>query len=184
MTHDQEEALTMSDRIAVMNQGRIEQLGTPEYLYERPATRFVADFIGTTNLLRGESSDRGRRRGRPPRDRRALPGRPGRGPVGTTIDISLRPEAIRICGPDSSVATSPTLDGVTSGWAVPATIEQVAYLGAAVRYLVRSQGGFAMTILAPTSGTGSRSGISVALSWSPDEALVLVDQPAGVEEES
>ena len=53
VTHDQEEALTMSDRIAVMHAGRIEQLGTPEELYERPATRFVADFIGTTNLLHG-----------------------------------------------------------------------------------------------------------------------------------
>ena len=53
VTHDQEEALTMSDRIAVMNGGRIEQLGTPEDLYDRPATRFVAGFIGTTNLLSG-----------------------------------------------------------------------------------------------------------------------------------
>ena len=129
-------------------------MGTPESLYERPATRFVADFIGTTNLLRGEiigieddgavvrletgelcRVGSGRRCGR--NDHRYQP----------------RPEAIRICGPEASPATSPTLDGVTSGWAVPATIEQVAYLGAAVRYLVRSQGGFAMTILAPTSGT-------------------------------
>ena len=54
VTHDQEEALTMSDRIAVMNAGKVEQLGTPEELYERPTTRFVADFIGTTNLLHGD----------------------------------------------------------------------------------------------------------------------------------
>ncbi len=53
VTHDQEEALTMSDRIAVMHGGRVEQLGTPEDLYDRPTTRFVADFIGTTNLLTG-----------------------------------------------------------------------------------------------------------------------------------
>src|SRR6185503_7377398 len=53
VTHDQEEALTMSDRIAVMNRGRIEQVGTPEDLYDRPSTPFVADFIGTTNLLSG-----------------------------------------------------------------------------------------------------------------------------------
>ena len=78
VTHDQEEALTMSDRIAVMNAGRVEQLGTPEELYERPATRFVADFIGTTNLLRGDGrgrracaglDDRGARAGRPRRPR-------------------------------------------------------------------------------------------------------------------
>ena len=53
VTHDQEEALALSDRIAVMNGGRVEQLGSPEELYDRPATRFVADFIGTTNLLAG-----------------------------------------------------------------------------------------------------------------------------------
>src|SRR4029077_11552956 len=53
VTHDQEEALTMSDRIAIMHAGKVEQLGTPEDLYDRPATRFVADFIGTTNLLQG-----------------------------------------------------------------------------------------------------------------------------------
>ena len=60
VTHDQEEALTMSDRIAVMHAGKLEQLGTPEELYERPATRFVADFIGTTNLLRGTVEADGR----------------------------------------------------------------------------------------------------------------------------
>ena len=59
VTHDQEEALTMSDRIAVMNAGKVEQLGTPEELYERPTTRFVADFIGTTNLLHGKVEDDG-----------------------------------------------------------------------------------------------------------------------------
>ena len=73
VTHDQEEALTMSDRIAVMHHGRVEQLGTPEELYERPATRFVADFIGTTNLLTGsvESIDGGIGAG-PARGRRCV----------------------------------------------------------------------------------------------------------------
>ena len=60
VTHDQEEALTMSDRIAVMHAGQVEQLGTPEELYDRPTTRFVADFIGTTNLLRGRVEADGR----------------------------------------------------------------------------------------------------------------------------
>ena len=80
VTHDQEEAMTMSDRIAVMNKGRYEQLGEPEVLYERPTTRFVAGFLGISNLLPGDG--RGRRRqlcGRPPRRRHARPGaaRPG-----------------------------------------------------------------------------------------------------------
>ena len=61
VTHDQEEALTMSDRLAVFNRGRIEQLGTPADVYERPATRFVAGFVGTSNLLRGEAARGGPR---------------------------------------------------------------------------------------------------------------------------
>ena len=61
VTHDQEEALTMSDRIAVFNKGRIEQIGTPEELYDRPATRFVASFIGDTNLVEGTGARRCRR---------------------------------------------------------------------------------------------------------------------------
>ena len=102
VTHDQEEALTMSDRIAVMHAGKVEQLGTPEELYERPATRFVADFIGSTNLLRGrvegdgwvrlDSGDRatvahdgiapghGGRDQRPARGDRDRPGRAPRAP--------------------------------------------------------------------------------------------------------
>ena len=74
VTHDQEEALTMSDRIAVMHRGKVEQLGTPEELYERPRTRFVADFIGTSNLLAGsvEVVDGSSAR-RSPRVRRVLP---------------------------------------------------------------------------------------------------------------
>ena len=91
VTHDQEEALTMSDRIAVMHQGRVEQLGTPEELYERPATRFVADFIGTTNLLTGsvESVD-----GNQPSSvwtARRLPGGRPELRSGRTIELSIRP---------------------------------------------------------------------------------------------
>ena len=73
VTHDQEEALTMSDRIAVMSDGRVEQVGTPEEIYHSPATVFVAGFIGTANLLPATVEQRARRRGdgaarrRPPR---------------------------------------------------------------------------------------------------------------------
>ena len=78
VTHDQEEALTMSDRIAVMHLGKVEQLGTPEELYERPTTRFVADFIGSTNLLRGRIEADGRLRLIVGRDRPRGPRRHGR----------------------------------------------------------------------------------------------------------
>ena len=82
VTHDQGEALTMSDRIAVFNAGRIEQVATPAEVYERPATEFVAGFVGTSNLLRGEAA-------------RALLGRDG---------VGIRPEKIRLAGVDSAVA--------------------------------------------------------------------------------
>ena len=92
VTHDQEEALTMSDRIAVMNAGRVEQLGTPEELYERPRTRFVADFIGTSNLLSGavESVD-GLTRRRPTRGRRAVRHRDRARPRGRARGRAQRP---------------------------------------------------------------------------------------------
>ncbi len=88
VTHDQEEALTMSDRLAVFNNGRIEQIGAPAEVYERPATRFVAGFVGTSNLLRGDVAS-----ARP----RATPG-----------TFTIRPEKIRLAEPDASVAAGET----------------------------------------------------------------------------
>jgi spermidine/putrescine transport system ATP-binding protein len=180
VTHDQEEALTMSDRIAVMNLGRVEQLGTPESLYERPATRFVADFIGTTNLLRGEviGLEADAAVIRLESGETCPVGRADR-TVGSIVDVSLRPEAIRICRVDSTGAPDPA----QAGWALQASIHQVAYLGAAVQYLVSTPSGLTMTIVAPKSGDRLQIGEAVALSWSPNEALVLVGRPAGAEED-
>ena len=96
VTHDQEEALTMSDRIAVMNRGKVEQLGTPEELYDRPTTRFVADFIGTTNLLHGPSRRSVRMAPRSGSTRATAPDRPVGREAGQAVDISLRPEAVAI----------------------------------------------------------------------------------------
>ena len=73
VTHDQEEALTMSDRIVLMRQGRIAQVGTPRDLYDRPASRYVADFIGETNLLAGTVVESGERGDRAPRRGRGAP---------------------------------------------------------------------------------------------------------------
>jgi len=178
VTHDQEEALAMSDRIAVMQAGQVEQVGTPEQLYDRPATPFVADFIGTTNLLRGvveglesESSvirlDSG--------DRCRI-GRVERAP-GQSIDLSLRPEAIRIERRNGQVHADP-LDRLGG------TVEQVAYLGAAVQYQVRTGGGLTMSVLAGKNGSRFARGDDVELAWSPAEALVLGERPAGKEERS
>ncbi|XVQ88913.1 ABC transporter ATP-binding protein [Microbispora siamensis] len=107
VTHDQEEALTMSDRIAVFNQGRIEQVGTPAEVYERPATAFVASFVGTSNLISGEAA-------------RAVLGREG--------TFSVRPEKLRVVlgdeqsGPDEHEAAG--------------VIREVVYAGPATRFVV------------------------------------------------
>jgi spermidine/putrescine transport system ATP-binding protein len=177
VTHDQEEALTMSDRIAVMHAGKVEQLGTPEELYERPTSRFVADFIGTTNLLHGEivgangsASDVRLDSGEICRIKA------GAGSIGDVIDVSLRPESIRLC------STTPDTDRSNGGWTIDGTIEQAAYLGATVQYQVRSRGGLALTALAPRTEARRSVGDPVALSWLPDEALVLGQRVAQVEE--
>jgi spermidine/putrescine transport system ATP-binding protein len=174
VTHDQEEALTMSDRIAVMNRGRVEQLGTPEELYERPRTRFVADFIGTTNLLRGtiEGMDSGCAVVRLESGDRCRVA--GVDTVGRTLDLSLRPEAIAIDRPNGAVHAP--LDRLG------ATVEQVAYLGAAVQYRVRTPGGLSMSVLASKVGSRFVRGDDVELAWPPTEALVL-DEPTGQKEE-
>jgi spermidine/putrescine transport system ATP-binding protein len=175
VTHDQEEALTMSDRIAVMSGGRVEQLGTPEELYERPATRFVADFIGTTNLLSGrvealegdttlvrlDSGDCCRVAGTPFR-------------TGGPIDLSVRPEAIRIANRNGRVHDQPD--------SLEATVEQVAYLGSAVQYRVRTSGGLAISVLSPKSGSRFTRGDEVELAFSPADVLVLGESPGGKEE--
>jgi len=164
VTHDQEEALTMSDRIAVMHAGKVEQLGTPEELYERPATRFVADFIGSTNLLKGRVEGDGWVRltsgdvAHVAHDGIA---------AGTEVEISVRPEAI-------------TLVPAGSQGAIEATVEQVAYLGSTISYRLRTAGGLALTVLSPKTGVRLPVDSDVAVSWSPSEALVLGRGPAGV----
>ncbi len=169
VTHDQEEALTMSDRIAVMNRGRVEQLGTPEELYERPATRFVADFIGTTNLLSGavESSNGD-----------AVTVRLGSGDqcvvagsgyaVGAPVEVSIRPESVVLRRPDG---------GARSDAPLAATVEQVAYLGGSVQYIVRTSGGLALTALTPKTGHRLPVGDSVDVTWAPSAALILATHP-------
>jgi spermidine/putrescine transport system ATP-binding protein len=162
VTHDQEEALTMSDRIAVMHAGKVEQLGTPEELYERPTSRFVADFIGSTNLLRGRIEPDGWLRlssgevGHVAHD--------GITP-GTEVEISVRPESIALVPPDAVGA-------------IRATVEQAAYLGTTISYQLRTAGGLALTVLSSKTGLRLPVGSDVAVSWSPSEALVLGGVPA------
>jgi spermidine/putrescine transport system ATP-binding protein len=174
VTHDQEEALTMSDRIAVMHRGRIEQLGTPEDLYDRPATSFVADFIGTTNLLTGTVAgledgvalvrlDSGDLCRVAPMGRRA----------GELVRLSIRPESI-------TMAMVP--NGTETAGGVRGSVDQVAYLGASVLYHIRTDGGLVLSVLAGRASERFESGSNVNLDWQPVDALVLGDRPADVEE--
>lgn len=118
VTHDQEEALTMSDRIAIFNHGKIEQLGTPTELYERPQTRFVAAFMGTSNVIEGTLAQ-------------VLTGSPAA--------FAVRPEKIRLLPP-----TRPVGDGECT---VVGILETVTYLGSLTRYTVKVEGGQALIVV-------------------------------------
>jgi spermidine/putrescine transport system ATP-binding protein len=116
VTHDQGEALVMSDRIAVMNHGRIEQIGSPASIYETPATRFVAEFIGRMNLFTAVITDqRAVRIG----DQAFAIDVPPEVAIGATVHVAIRPERARL-----------TADRIADGISLPGTVRQVFYLGA------------------------------------------------------
>jgi spermidine/putrescine transport system ATP-binding protein len=175
VTHDQEEALALSDRIAVMNGGQVEQLGTPEELYDRPATRFVADFIGTTNLLAGtvESVSTAGAVVRLAGGERCLSGNAGAA-VGASVELVIRPEALTLAPDDGSpVSNEPvrTLRG---------EVLQSAYLGTSVSHRVRTHGGQVLTVVVPRSIERPSPGDRVRVAWDPSDVLVL-ERAAGVE---
>ncbi|HVV18881.1 MAG TPA: ABC transporter ATP-binding protein [Pseudonocardiaceae bacterium] len=130
VTHDQHEALTMSDRIAVCNAGRIEQIAAPAAVYERPATEFVAGFVGTSNLLRDEAA-------------RTLLGRDG--------VWSIRPEKLRITAVDAAVDAAAAA-GEDSALG---TVRDVIYLGDATRFVVGLDVGGELTVLQQNLSTSS-----------------------------
>ena len=151
VTHDQEEALTMSDRLAVFNAGRIEQLGSPAEVYERPATRFVAGFVGTSNLLSGEVA-------------RTIVGRDG--------TFTIRPEKIRLAEPDAAVGPDET--------AAAGTIEDVVYLGPDTRYIVGLDAGSRLVVTQQNLATSStealaQQGKAVRLVWKRQHELPIAD---------
>jgi putative spermidine/putrescine transport system ATP-binding protein len=176
VTHDQEEALELSDRIVVMNEGRIEQIGTPFEIYNFPATSFVASFVGTLNAIDAKIVDAAA-------GRLSLAGHVVRttaelsGSVGQAITVALRPEMIALTTPDGSniVSVSPT-EGVTGINRLPATVADVAFLGSVVR--VRTTVGpeatpvFVDTFNNPNLAVPP-SGSPVVLSFPPEACLVL-----------
>ena len=150
VTHDQEEAMSMADRIAVMSDGRIEQLGTPEEVYRRPATRFVADFIGDSNFftakVQGQVAELA--------DGSRVPCEGGSG--GATLMV--RPEAIRLAG-----------DGPLRG-----SVVQTSFLGKHVRVAVETKAAEAPVIVALHDSSALPAvGDAVGLGWAPGDGIVL-----------
>ncbi|WP_212648356.1 ABC transporter ATP-binding protein [Deinococcus hopiensis] len=131
VTHDQEEALVMSDRIAVMNRGRIEQLGRAEDLYERPRTAFVAGFLGQSNLIPGTVRESSREGATVQTAHGLLHTRYGSGlPAGRDVLLSIRPEKLRM-----------ERDEETQGNEVRARVDDIVYTGAENQYLLEASGG-------------------------------------------
>ncbi|HEX2697493.1 MAG TPA: ABC transporter ATP-binding protein, partial [Anaerolineales bacterium] len=141
VTHDQEEALTMSDRIAVFNQGKIEQVGSPAEVYEHPSTPFVAGFVGTSNLVDGPTAKR---------------------ITGSDSRFSIRPEKIHLAAPDASADVDMFF--------VDGRVRDVIYIGLYTRYLVELNGGGDLVVVEQNLKTTSMDvmkvrGQNVRLLW-------------------
>jgi putative spermidine/putrescine transport system ATP-binding protein len=150
VTHDQEEALTLSDRIAVFNEGRIEQLGTPQEIYEHPQSPFVADFVGTSNLFDAAEAKR---------------------MLKLTGPQSLRPEKITLVRPGTKAAP-----GTVS---LAGKVSEVIYLGTSTRLLVDLDHGYRLNVLEQNVSTQGgpadhdRRGTAVEARWSPADIVAL-----------
>ena len=150
VTHDQQEALTMSDRIAVINEGRIEQVATPAEIYDSPATPFVADFVGTSNLIRARAAEQ---------------------IVGLAGTYSVRPEKIRfVGGPDSAAEPGETT--------ATGTVRERTFTGPSTRYEVQLDAGGVLAVARQNDGGPARQfgiGEHVRLAWAAEHNFRLTD---------
>jgi spermidine/putrescine transport system ATP-binding protein len=175
VTHDQEEALTMSDRIAVMNEGRVEQVADPERVYEKPETTFVAGFIGVSNLMPATVSGADEvRLDQGPTLHAATDGMR----TGERCHAVVRPEKLRIDAIDSAGAEAsnglPSVEGI---------VESSLYLGTSTQIGVDLGDGVKMTVLVPNASEAERQrlpggGAKVALSWEPQHMHVVRESAA------
>jgi spermidine/putrescine transport system ATP-binding protein len=178
VTHDQEEAMTMADTIAVMNAGRIEQLGSPTELYESPATTFVANFLGQSNLLPGRVGGRsgpdllvdvfGRRLAVPAARNRC---------AGDDLLVGVRPEKIRLLsGPEDAIDGQNRLDG--------GVVVDASFTGVSTQYLVRMPWDAELTVFTQNLAVGGvlPVGTPVSLAWDPAHTFALEgDASAGAQ---
>jgi spermidine/putrescine transport system ATP-binding protein len=158
VTHDQEEAMTMADEIAVMHDGRVEQRGGAEDLYERPRTAFVANFLGTSNLIPGKVAG--------PGEFVTAEGARLRftGEANGSVAAGVRPEKIRI-------GAAADGDNVLRG-----TVMVASYLGTSLQYIVRTAAGAELTVVAQNVGDqAAAAGAEVDLSWRPEHTFVVDD---------
>jgi spermidine/putrescine transport system ATP-binding protein len=166
VTHDQEEAMTMADTVAVMNAGHIEQLGAPTEIYEFPASAFVANFLGQSNLLSGDAQ----------------------GPSGGDVAVSAYGSRFAVPSARCRVTDGPaylgvrpeklhvTTEAVPEGHnAVPGIITDSSYVGVSTQYLVRAPWGEELSIFSPNSGTAGplQPGTEVQAYWHPAHSFVL-----------
>jgi putative spermidine/putrescine transport system ATP-binding protein len=146
VTHDQGEALSMSSRVAVFNNGRIEQVGTPREIYEQPTTAFVAGFVGTSNMLSSSLSER---------------------LLGVAAAHTVRPERIHVVDPSSPIAGEVVVAG---------TVEDVQYLGAESRVRARLEDGTALVVSVPSDHAADTVvGSVVRLAWPSGAASTVAD---------
>lgn len=148
VTHDQEEALTLSDRVAVFNNGRIEQLGTPEQLYDQPASEFVARFVGTSNIFN-------------PAEAAEL--------LGVSQKVSVRPEKLRVTGVDDGAPAE-----LRNPKTIECTVEESVYVGVAVRIHTKSSTGVRISVLQHDAQKRWRRGDAVKI-WFEEQDLVRID---------
>jgi spermidine/putrescine transport system ATP-binding protein len=173
VTHDQEEAMTMSDRLAVMRHGKIEQLGHPEDVYESPATEFVAGFLGASNLLEGELKDH--------QDGRATVQLSAGTVVSVASDrvppdavgrvkVGVRPEKITIHRNGAGIPSDVN--------AVSGLLRMATYIGVSHQYEVEGPGGSVITVYAQNLGSDvpGSPGERVVLTWRPEHTFAVVPQ--------
>jgi spermidine/putrescine transport system ATP-binding protein len=169
VTHDQEEAMTMADRIAVMNQGRIDQIGPPMELYEQPKTAFVAGFLGVSNMVSATVENGGQVR--------LSDGTSASVPAELLKDapqnvrIGVRPEKVRLLP-----ASDPAEAGANR---LAGTVRDVSYIGVSTQYIIDTPGGDELVAIVQNAGRGARHlnrGESVQLLWDPENTFVITDE--------
>ena len=174
VTHDQEEAMTISDRIAVMNHGRIEQLGPPEEVYERPATQFVAEFLGASNLLDGTSGgthdgwgwvelNGGGEKIRIPASSRLR--------AGERVRVGVRPEKVHVYTGGRT--------GDPGQNEIPGRLRNAVFVGVSYQYFFETGGGRQLSAFDRNAGRGAvaEPGDSVRLAWAPEHTFVIPVDP-------